>query len=106
MMQISGLEGLTNVVFPLGLMESYVLAYENTDAYAAQIEAIKKLMDLWKLAQTGLGTQLTLQFSHSNGHHRHDIPVMTVQIQPYAILLSSFNLQLSNDESSCDRDRK
>ncbi len=65
----------TDVVLPLRFMQGNVLADEDTDANAAEVEAIQKLVDLWEFCQpVAFRPQLLFQLCHTNGHDWHHIP--------------------------------
>lgn len=80
---------LTNVVLLLGLMQSYMLPNQNTDAYAAKVKPIQKLMDLWQLQQANPFLKLPLQLSNSHSHdwYNMSMPVVDVPQQICELLL-------------------
>ena len=61
------------MILLLRLMESNVLAYQNTNSNATQVEAIQELMDLGKLSEPCPLFKLLLQVCHAHSHDRHHI---------------------------------
>ena len=68
----------TYVVLPLRLMQRNVLPDQDTDANAAQVKAIQKLMYLWHFKQANALLELLLELSNAHSHYRNDMPMPVV----------------------------
>lgn len=66
--------GCTNVILPLGLMQRNVLTDQDTDPNTTEVEAIQKLVNLWKFCEPiSRRAELPLKLRHSYGHDWHHI---------------------------------
>ncbi len=61
-------------------MQSNVLANEDTDANATQVEPIQELMDLWQLQQSNALLEFFLELSNPHSHDRHDMSMPVVDM--------------------------